>query len=58
MISVGIDVSKEKSTVFILSSTGEIIKEAYELCKKSGIDSDMQVTEYENNVKIVIRMKK
>ena len=34
------------------------IKEAYELCKKSGIDSDMQVTEYENNVKIVIRMKK
>lgn len=34
------------------------IREAYELCKKSGIDSDMQVTEYENNVKIVIRMKK
>ena len=34
------------------------IKEAYELCKKSGIDSDMQVTEYQNNVKIVIRMKK
>ena len=34
------------------------IKEAYELCKKSGIDSDMQVTDYQNNVKIVIRMKK
>jgi len=34
------------------------IKEAYELCKKSGIDSDIQVTEYEDNVKIVIRMKK
>jgi len=34
------------------------IKEAYELCKKSGIDSDMQVTEYGDNVKIVIRMKK
>lgn len=34
------------------------IKEAYELCKKSGIDSDMQVTEYDDNVKIVIRMKK
>ena len=34
------------------------ITQAYELCKKSGIDSDMQVTEYEDNVKIVIRMKK
>lgn len=34
------------------------IKQAYELCKKSGIDSDINVTEYEDNVKIVIRMKK
>ncbi len=34
------------------------IKEAYELCKRSGIDSDMQVSEYDDNVKIVIRMKK
>lgn len=34
------------------------IREAYELCKRSGIDSDMQVTEYDDNVKIVIRMKK
>lgn len=34
------------------------IKEAYELCKKSGIDSDINVTEYEDNVKIVIKMKK
>ena len=34
------------------------IKQAYELCRKSGIDADLQVTEYENNVKIVIRMKK
>ena len=34
------------------------IKEAYELCKKSGIDSDWNVSEYEDNVKIVIRMKK
>ncbi|MBR4461118.1 MAG: ParB/RepB/Spo0J family partition protein [Erysipelotrichaceae bacterium] len=34
------------------------ISEAFELCKKSGIDADMQVTEYEDNVKIVIRMKK
>lgn len=34
------------------------IKQAYELCKKSGIDSDMNVTEYEDSVKIVIKMKK
>lgn len=34
------------------------ISEAYELCKRSGIDADMQVTDYEDNVKIVIRMKK
>lgn len=34
------------------------IKEAYDLCKKSGIDSDMNVTEYEDSVKIVIKMKK
>lgn len=34
------------------------IEQAYELCKKSGIDSQMNVTEYEDNVKIVIRMKK
>ena len=32
------------------------IKEAYELCKKSGIDSDFNVSEYEDNVKIVIYM--
>ena len=34
------------------------IQQAYELCKKSGIDSDIQISEYEDNVKIVIRMKK
>ena len=34
------------------------IKQAYDLCKKSGIDSDMQVTEYGDSVKIVIKMKK
>lgn len=34
------------------------INEAFELCKKSGIDADMQVTEYEDNVKIVIKMRK
>lgn len=34
------------------------IRQSYDLCKKSGIDADMQVTEYENEVKIVIKMKK
>ena len=34
------------------------IREAYELCRKSGIDADLKVTEYDDNVKIVIRMKK
>ena len=34
------------------------ISEAYELCRRSGIDADMQVTDYEDTVKIVIRMKK
>lgn len=34
------------------------IKQAFELCKKSGIDSDFNVSEYEDNVKIVIKMKK
>jgi ParB family chromosome partitioning protein len=34
------------------------IKEAYELCRRSGIDADFQVREYDDNVKLVIRMKK
>ena len=34
------------------------IQQAYDLCKKSGIDSDIKVTEYDDEVKIVIRMKK
>ena len=34
------------------------IKQAYELCKKSGIDSDYNMTEYDDSVKIVIKMKK
>ena len=34
------------------------IRQAFDLCKQSGIDSDMLVTEYDDNVKIVIRMKK
>ena len=34
------------------------IKEAYELCRKSGIDADYNVTEYDDQVKIVIKLKK
>lgn len=34
------------------------IKESYDLCRNSGLDADYQVTEYENEVKIVIRFKK
>ena len=34
------------------------IKEAYDLCRKSGIDADFQMTEYNDDVKIVIKMKK
>ena len=34
------------------------IQQAFDLCKKSGIDSDIQISEYDDNVKIVIRMKK
>jgi ParB family transcriptional regulator, chromosome partitioning protein len=34
------------------------LKQAYDLCRTSGIDADWQVTEYEDKVKIVIKMKK
>ena len=34
------------------------IRQAYDLCRKSGIDADINVSEYEDNVKIVIKMKK
>lgn len=34
------------------------MKEAYDLCRKSGIDADWQISEYDDNVKIIIRMKK
>ena len=34
------------------------LKQAYELCKKSGIDSDWRETEYDDNIKITIVMKK
>ena len=34
------------------------IKESYELCRRSGLDADYKVTDYEDEVKIVIRFKK
>ncbi len=52
------EVHKRKGVSNNLRIGVNTIREAYELCKRSGIDSDMQVTEYEDNVKIVIRMKK
>lgn len=34
------------------------LKQAYEMCRKSGIDADFNITEYADNVKIVIKIKK
>lgn len=34
------------------------IEQAYELCKKSGIDCELQTTEYEDEIKVTIRFKK
>ena len=34
------------------------IKQAYDLCKTSGIDADYEIREYDDNVKIVIKMRK
>ena len=34
------------------------LKQSYDLCRKSGIDADWQISEHEDNVKIVIKMKK
>ena len=34
------------------------IKQSFDLCKKSGFDVDYKETEYDDNVKIVIRIKK
>lgn len=34
------------------------IQQAYDLIRKSGIDADMNVTEYQNEVKVVIKLKK
>lgn len=33
-------------------------KETYELCKKSGIDADLKISEYDDRVKLVITLKK
>lgn len=34
------------------------IKQAYDICHKSGLDGDFKITEYEDNIKITIRIKK
>jgi len=34
------------------------ITQAYEMCKKSGLDCDMNTTEYQDDIKIVIKFKK
>lgn len=34
------------------------IKQAYDLCRNSGIDADWQISEYADDVKITIKMKK
>lgn len=34
------------------------IKQAYDLCRKSGIDADYRVVEYADSIKITIKMKK
>lgn len=34
------------------------IEQAYQMCKKSGIDGDFQVTDYQDRVKITIKIKK
>ena len=56
MISVGIDVSKEKSTVFILSSTGEIIKGAYEIFHNSNDIHNLlrPIKDFNEPVKVVL----
>jgi ParB family chromosome partitioning protein len=53
---------KNKSKIRGVSSSIRLglntIKESYELCRKTGLDADYQVTDYENEVKVVIRFKK
>ena len=34
------------------------IKQAYDMCRKAGIDADFNTTEYDDNVKITIKIKK
>jgi len=34
------------------------IKQAYDMCRKAGIDADFQTTEYGDSVKVVIKIKK
>ena len=53
---------KDKVKVRGISSSVQLgvntIKQSYDLCKKTGLDVDYNVTEYENEVKITIRFKK
>ncbi len=49
---------KQKGVSGSLKIGVNTIKEAYELCRKSGIDADFQISEYDDNVKITIKMKK
>ncbi|MBR3227631.1 MAG: ParB/RepB/Spo0J family partition protein [Erysipelotrichaceae bacterium] len=34
------------------------LRQAYDMCRKSGIDADFQLTEYADNVKITVKIKK
>ena len=53
---------KDKVKVRGISSSVQLgvntIKQSYDLCKKTGLDVDYNVTEYEKEVKITIRFKK
>lgn len=54
--------NKDKVKVRGVSSNVQLgvntIRQSYDLCRKSGLDADYHVTEYEDEVKIVIRFKK
>ena len=54
--------SKDRMKIRGISSSVKLgvntIRESYELCRKTGLDADYKVTEYEDEVKVVIRFKK
>ena len=53
---------KDKNKVKAVSASVRLgintIKQSYDLCRKTGLDADYQVTEYEDEVKVTIRFKK